>query len=791
MKKYAMLFLFAALLFSASAGVHKRGKATPFALKDLSISAPEEFLPAAKILSTVMEKISKEKIAVTTNGNIRFIKNTEHSPQGFSINTTGDGMIITASDLAGAKFATAFLARELGYRHFFPAPEWEVIPKKLPASISLNIAESPDYLSRSIWPGWGIWSDYRKATNFDEMWKLFNFQGGINIKCGHVYGRFIHHRKKVFEQHPEYYALYKGKRNSSKLCISNPELRKLFVDYKLERIAKKNEKSVSAEPSDGGGWCECENCRKLGSYSTRAVILANETAAAVTAKYTGHKVGIYAYNQHCLPPEVDLHPDVVVNIATAFIKGGHTIDELISGWKKRKANIGIREYYFTRTVPGSGKGSNTAYMKESLNRFYDLGARYITAEAGDYWGAGGLGFYSGAHMMWNTGLDPAELKEDFLRKAFPVSYARMKEFYSLLDGANPRPLNADLLGRMYRHLDAARKLASGAEKTRIDALICYTRYCEEYFNYSKNIKWDNYIKLLKYAASIRHLRLVHTYAMHRSPRALCPRGMRNKATGIDWMNTPAPTAAEIDRFVADGIKNNKLLAFDVKEFSNNLVRKTDTKGINTIQAGNSRRRVYFYIWCDGRPFTLTVTGGLIKHYRDRGNVILELVQVGGESDTGELETLIQTDRSVPPDGKPRKVVFKPKHPGLHKLFINDNGDMSRIVWPGTMAVARPVESESSPELNGRFFVYVPHGTKILGFYAKTTRGTLHDPSGKAVFKLAKRNGYYNFPVTEEQCGKLWRINNMYGVIKFLTVPSTLSLRSTHYLVPEETQKKGK
>ena len=26
-------------------------------------------------------------------------------------------------------------------------------------------------------------------------------------------------------------------------------------------------------------------------------------------------------------------------------------------------------------------------------------------------------------------------------------------------------------------------------------------------------------------------------------------------------------------------------------------------------------------------------------------------------------------------------------------------------------------------------------------------------------------------------------NNMYGVVKFLTVPSNLSLRSTHYLIP--------
>ena len=265
--------------------------------------------------------------------------------------------------------------------------------------------------------------------------------------------------------------------------------------------------------------------------------------------------------------------------------------------------------------------------------------------------------------------------------------------------------------------------------------------------------------------------------------------MKNKKSGIDWLNTPAPTPAEIDRFVSDGIKNNQLLSFKVKDFGNELIPVTDPKGTTVIDSGNTRRRVFFYIWCDGKPFTLTVTGGLIKHYRDRGNVILELIQIGGESDTGELETLIQHDRSVPPDGKPRKVIFKPKHAGLHKLFINDNGDMSNIKWPENMAVARPVESESSPELKGTFYFYVPQGTKLIGFYAKTNRGIICDPNGKNVFKLNKLNGFYHIPVKPEQCGKLWKLKGLFGVVKFLTVPSSLSLRSKYYLIPNT--EKGK
>ena len=214
-KRFLSLIVALSALLTVDAGVHQRRKGTPFELKNLAISAPQEFLPAAKILGSVLEKIGKKAVPLTEKGNIQFLKNAELPPQGFKIQTSAKGICITASNLDGAKFAVSFLARELGYRHYFPPAEWEIIPEKLPEKIVLNVTESPDYLSRSIWPGWGIWGDYRKATNFDEMWKLFNFQGGITIKCGHVYGRFVMHRKKEFTAHPEYYALLKGKRTSA------------------------------------------------------------------------------------------------------------------------------------------------------------------------------------------------------------------------------------------------------------------------------------------------------------------------------------------------------------------------------------------------------------------------------------------------------------------------------------------------------------------------------------------------------------------------------------------------
>jgi hypothetical protein len=60
------------------------------------------------------------------------------------------------------------------------------------------------------------------------------------------------------------------------------------------------------ECSDGGGQCECENCKKLGSISDRVFGLANEVARAVAKSYPGKMVGLYAYNEHSEPPSFKL-----------------------------------------------------------------------------------------------------------------------------------------------------------------------------------------------------------------------------------------------------------------------------------------------------------------------------------------------------------------------------------------------------------------------------------------------------------------------------------------------------
>jgi hypothetical protein len=108
------------------------------------------------------------------------------------------------------------------------------------------------------------------------------------LESGHAYQKIHADLKSEFDRHPEYLALVGGKRvkeGEVKFCISNPDLRKLVAQYAVDQFTRNPESSsISLEPSDGLGWCECPECRAMGSVSDRVVILCNEAAAAIRAE---------------------------------------------------------------------------------------------------------------------------------------------------------------------------------------------------------------------------------------------------------------------------------------------------------------------------------------------------------------------------------------------------------------------------------------------------------------------------------------------------------------------------
>lgn len=718
--------------------------------------------------------------------------------------------VIGQTDIA-VRNAVWDLLYRLGHRQFFPGETWEVIPHTPDLSVQVDSLETPDYLYRRIWYGYGPW-DYA-AEPYQQWGKRNRAQGAFSLNTGHAYDNIIRHNKAEFEAHPEYYALVGGERKGSKMCASNPGLQAVVVKYAKDYFAAEPSRDcVSIDPSDGGNWCECAECAKIGTVSDRALFLANVISKYLEENLPEKYVAMYAYNEHSPPPvKVEARERVIVNVATSFLRGGYTTTELLDAWRaKGVKRLGIREYYsvhpWDRDLPGRARGSNLDYLTRTVPDFHKRGVLFMTSESSDNWGPNGLGYYLSTRMMWDVDqvnhIDA--LKKDFYDKAFGDASATMQKFYEMIDGSNRPILASPLMGKMYRLLGQARGQSTDEKVlARIDALIQYTRYVELYFNYSQagsKQRQAAFEAMIRHAYQMRTTMMIHTKALYRDL------DRRDKSVSIPkeagwnvpeaqnpWKISEAFTRAQLDQWVSEGDANYPALAFEPVSFSGDLKLAASVlklPGVSELPVLNgtkrSRGRMTYNLWADQAPMTwpLKVTGGLIAHYRNRGPTELRMF-VGVED-----QATLTDSHDVNNDGKEYPVSLKFKDKGLHILSVSDGSDLSEVVFPQNQQPTVEVSEDYSTNFNraSEGYFYVPKGTKVVGGYSSSAGMQVIDAKGQVVLKVGK-SGYFHVEVPAEQDGKIWSLKGLSGKLMLMTVPPFVCAKADQLLVPEDVLKK--
>jgi hypothetical protein len=840
-----VLFIVAAFLSCAACCAHADAVQTPLATNGaaaipvvVAAKASPDVRDAAQTLVKYLGQISDAKFTLSTGDGTSGIavgvaadfpnvaaagelpaSNDLTRREDYLLKSHAGGVyVIGVTDMAVEHAAWDLLYR-LGYRQFFPGKRWEVVQHTRELSISVDAHEHPSYYARRIWYGFGAW-DYA-AEPYKDWCAKNRATSGIQLSTGHSYEGIIHANKAAFAQHPEYMGLVNGKRTSTKFCISNPGLRKLVVENALRRFKEDPTlDSISLDPSDGGGWCECEECAKLGSITDRALFLANEVAAAVNAKYPGKMVGMYAYNYHSPPPSIKADPHVVISVATAFLKGGMTLDEMLAGWSEKASLLGIREYYsvntWDRDQPAAARGGNLAYLKRTIPEFYAKGARFMSAESSDNWGPNGPGYYLAARMLWDVSeaKNTDELMDDFLTRAFGPAKEPMREFYKQLDGSQPHLVASDQIGRMFRALQDAQKLAHDAPDVlaRIDDLTQYARYVDLFDRYSKaqgQARQTAFEALIRHAYRMRKTMLIHTKALYRDlagrdKSVVIPSNAKwNVAEGKNpWKSSEPFAGQELAQFLTEGIDRYPLSKADFKPivYGDDLIPvdklhppQVTATAIGDIGAGRGRQTFYTRVTSVPADINLLITGGLIAHYRDRGNVKVDLWKVGGASQTGDRDTAVAEDRSVPPDGNEHAVKIIAKEPGLYRVTIDDGSDQTLVKWncPLPMAIKSSADEPMSQRYAGpwQLYFYVPKGVKTIGFFGGE-HGELRDSHNRPVFWLNGREpNYYSTTVPDGEDGAFWMVRYGRGSVRLLTVPPYFSLTPTALLLPGEVVEK--
>ena len=274
--------------------------------------------------------------------------------------------------------------------------------------------------------------DWYGLHNLEELWGLW----------GHSFNKILP-PKTYFGKHPEYYALYQGKRQPTQLCLSNPEVLAHTIAYFKEQIQENPHASYwSIAPNDDIGHCTCDLCQALdkadGGPQGSLIHFVNQVAAA----FPNQKFSTLAYLETANAPSQTKVADNVY-VILSNIDASHQQDlahessaagfrRQVRDWKAKSQQIFVWDYLtqFTNYLsPFPIQGTlqkNLSYLQEQ-----GVSGLFLQAGGASYSDMAELNAYVLAQLLWDPKQSEADLTQEFIKgyygKAAPFIANYLKE----------------------------------------------------------------------------------------------------------------------------------------------------------------------------------------------------------------------------------------------------------------------------------------------------------------------------------------------------------------------------
>ncbi len=746
------------------------------------------------------------------------------------------GLWLVGARPVAARHAVWDLLQRLGYRYYFPSPDWEIVPSISDLVVAVDVFERPAYHERDV----GRTLRLTRASWLQErvgVWQVRNRAASdFQLATSHAYQDIVRRNQAVFDAHPEYLALVDGERRGNKMCISNPDLRALVAHYAEGLLLADPElDSVSLEPSDGGDWCECADCEALGSPSNRAVVLANEVAAAINALGLGPKyVGMYAYNWHSPPPTIDVHPNVIVSLEDTHLRYGTTLGAMLTGWGARAHWLGRREAYARSSssdsgfLPGGSRASDLSYIQQTLPYWHDRGVRFLKGGGNAHWGMNGIGYYLAARMLWDVAAAEEQdtLLDEFLGHSFGPAAEAMRGYFTAINRATEVAWVPGLrlpveqrIGRMYQALAAARPLApDDAVRTRIDDLILYTRFVDLY--QQARASQEDFDALVTHIWRSRKRNMIDVI----NTLVYVDRFIVEALDHVVWgegggSTSPAyrhrqhedePFSAEEMGFILmNGVAAYPVIEVkvDVVDFGPGLIpagfdaAMAVPRGYPSFYGSEGHRGdLVLELWSD--DLDLPVLYFSAGHcWSGRGPLRWTLhAQDGRVIQVGDIPADVDPPRQSVSGGEAwlaapftRALALVVPEPGVYRLVVTntDQGyfwDYEPRAGAGLVIRADTVAPVRSQWLSRHYF-YVPKGVDEIHLWGELREGR-HDwirPDGETVpvEEVCRLHGFTLIPVPQGMDGQVWSFNSRHSrpELRFLNVPGLLAYHPGELVVP--------
>ena len=358
----------------------------------------------------------------------------------------GPGEETDTCNPAGTLFGVyAYLQNSLGVRWLWPGEEGETIPRR--TELSLEAMEPAEFRHqlKTAGPNLGakdpeLFRWYRRVMNYRENQRT--------VHAGKLQGHaFVAWPAKYGKEHPEWFSLIKGKRNTSDrttLCVSNPGLQDEIVRCWYEFQSKSDRPlAVNIKENDYQMRCQCETCRSwdgpddrgpTGRYaayknvSERYCRFAMEVWKRASKLRPDAQVSFFAYhgnvyaprkvklNDHCLVALVPDLPFPRIPEHTKFLRREYDL------WKASGAQLTLRPNYFL-----GGYVMPEIWYDEFAEEFQylcklGLAGFCFDGSTGSF-AVNGINRYVMARLGQDPSLDAEALKEEYVAAFGPAAPA--------------------------------------------------------------------------------------------------------------------------------------------------------------------------------------------------------------------------------------------------------------------------------------------------------------------------------------------------------------------------------
>jgi Domain of unknown function (DUF4838)/Glycosyl hydrolases family 2, sugar binding domain len=448
-----------------------------------------------------------------------------------------------------------FLEQFHGVRWFWPGESGEVVPKRerffLP---DVDIEDQPKFAWRHFWFPGG--KTAKVVTQYEvPLWYMRNKFGiafGSPYSFAHSWTRYLDGNKN-FEKHPDWYALVDGKRkpfptypngkpkySGSQVCTSNPEVVNQFVQ-KLKKHDPKKWMLVSISPNDGGGFCECKNCKALDHpelyskdqgyngtvLSDRIFGFANAVAREIRKTHPKMNLGIFSYTYFRPEPQTIAKLENNIVVSMTQICSGYNDPAIeakarkrIGDWAKKGTQLIGRDYlglydWMNVTHPQTQiLAKDLKHLrKKNYVGYYWEGALDFASNHLNMWVAG--------RLLWNTDQDIEAILKDYYSHCYGSAAPKMREYYEMMEqafmgrdkefsaygaGVLPHMYSAEMLARGTKLIDDAKAATDDAGvKKRIEYArlgheltvdtVTYLRLCQQLSDAGLIVRMRRYKKL--------------------------------------------------------------------------------------------------------------------------------------------------------------------------------------------------------------------------------------------------------------------------------------------------------